>query len=231
MTVGVVVFPGSNCDHDAHFAFRNSLGVGARFIWHASDDLGDLDAVILPGGFSYGDYLRTGAIAKFSPVMAAVKRFAENGGPVLGICNGFQVLTEAGLLPGALVRNAGLKFVCRTVSLEVSSTDSPFTKSLQKGETLRLPVAHGEGCYIADASTLNELENEGRVVLRYRDNPNGSINAIAGIVNRERNVLGMMPHPERAADPLVGGIDGLAILRSLLSPQAFQSPVLAASHT
>jgi phosphoribosylformylglycinamidine synthase len=231
MTVGVVVFPGSNCDHDAFVAFRNSLGIDARFIWHDSDSLGDVDAVILPGGFSYGDYLRTGAIAKFSPVMGAVRRFAENGGPVLGICNGFQVLTEAGLLPGALVRNAGLKFVCRTVELEVSSTSSPFTKGFQKGEVLRLPVAHGEGCYIADAGTLNELETEGRVVLRYRDNPNGSSNGIAGIVNREGNVLGMMPHPERATDPLMGGTDGLAILRSVLSPEAFRSPLLAASHT
>ncbi len=231
MTVGVVVFPGSNCDHDAYHAFRSSLGTDARFIWHDSTSLGDVDAVILPGGFSYGDYLRTGAIAKFSPVMGAVKQFAENGGPVLGICNGFQVLTEAGLLPGALVRNAGLKFVCRTVELEISSTASPFTQSLQKGEILRLPVAHGEGCYIAEAATLEELESEGRVVLRYRDNPNGSVNDIAGIVNRERNVLGMMPHPERAADPLVGGTDGLAILRSLVSPQAFHSPLVAASHT
>src|SRR4051794_31014028 len=195
MTIGVVVFPGSNCDHDAYFAFRHTLGTEAKFIWHDSDSLGDVDAVILPGGFSYGDYLRTGAIAKFSPVMGAVKRFAENGGPVLGICNGFQVLTEAGLLPGALVRNAGLKFVCRTVPLEVSSTSSAFTQGLEKGQVLRLPVAHGEGCYIADAATLNELESEGRVVLRYRDNPNGSVNDIAGIVNRERNVLGMMPHP------------------------------------
>jgi len=231
MTVGVIVFPGSNCDHDAYFAFQHSLGIDARFIWHDSEGLGDVDAVILPGGFSYGDYLRTGAIAKFSPVMGAVRRFAESGGPVLGICNGFQVLTEAGLLPGALVRNAGLKFVCRTVPLEISSTASPFTHGFQKGEILRLPIAHGEGCYIADSATLDELEREDRVVLRYRENPNGSMNDIAGIVNRERNVLGMMPHPERAADPLVGGTDGLAILRSLLAPQAFYSPLLAASRT
>jgi phosphoribosylformylglycinamidine synthase subunit PurQ / glutaminase len=231
MTVGVVVFPGSNCDHDAYVAFRHSLGADARFIWHDSVSLGTVDAVILPGGFSYGDYLRTGAIAKFSPVMSAVRQFAQRGGPVLGICNGFQVLTEAGLLPGALVRNAGLKFVCRTVALQVSSTDSPFTEGLEKGETIQLPVAHGEGCYIADAATLEELEREGRVILRYRDNPNGSMNDIAGIVNRERNVLGMMPHPERAADPLVGGTDGLAILRSLLSPQKFHSALLATSHS
>jgi phosphoribosylformylglycinamidine synthase len=231
MTVGVVVFPGSNCDHDAYFAFRHSLGIGAQFIWHNSTSLGDLDAVILPGGFSYGDYLRTGAIAKFSPVMGAVKQFAGNGGPVLGICNGFQVLTEAGLLPGALVRNAGLKFVCRTVPVEISSTNSPFTQNSQKGQILRLPVAHGEGCYIADSATLHELEAEDRVVLRYRDNPNGSMNNIAGIVNRERNVLGMMPHPERAADPLVGGTDGLTILRSLISSLDFHSPLVATSRS
>ena len=231
MTVGVVVFPGSNCDHDAFYALWHSLAVEARFIWHDSVALGDVDAVILPGGFSYGDYLRTGAIAKFSPVMAAVKRFAENGGPVLGICNGFQVLTEAGLLPGALVRNAGLKFVCRTVPVEVSSTQSPFTQGLQKGDILRLPVAHGEGCYIADEQTLGELEREDRVVLRYRDNPNGSLNDIAGIVNRERNVLGMMPHPERAADALIGGTDGLAILQSLASSRNFSAPLLATSHS
>lgn len=220
MTVGVIVFPGSNCDHDAYYAFERSLGVNARFIWHDSFTVGDVDAVILPGGFSYGDYLRTGAIAKFSPVMAAVKRFAENGGSVLGICNGFQVLTEAGLLPGALVRNAGLKFVCRTVPVEVCTSDSPFTQSLQKGEILRLPVAHGEGCYIADNETLDELEKEDRVVLRYRDNPNGSMNDIAGIVNRERNVLGMMPHPERATEPLMGSSDGLLVLRSMLGALA-----------
>lgn len=221
------MFPGSNCDHDAYYAFRHSLGTEAQFIWHDSSTLGHVDAVILPGGFSFGDYLRTGAIAKFSPVMGAVKRFAENGGPVLGICNGFQVLTEAGLLPGALVRNAGLKFVCRTVPVEVSSTNSPFTQSAHKGAILRLPVAHGEGCYIADATTLQELESENRIVLRYRDNPNGSMNNIAGIVNRERNVLGMMPHPERAADSLVGGTDGITILRSLISALEFKSPLIA----
>jgi phosphoribosylformylglycinamidine synthase len=163
--------------------------------------------------------------------MGAVKQFAGNGGPVLGICNGFQVLTEAGLLPGALVRNAGLKFVCRTVPVEISSTNSPFTQNSQKGQILRLPVAHGEGCYIADSATLHELEAEDRVVLRYRDNPNGSMNNIAGIVNRERNVLGMMPHPERAADPLVGGTDGLTILRSLISSLDFHSPLVATSRS
>jgi phosphoribosylformylglycinamidine synthase subunit PurQ / glutaminase len=231
MTVGVVVFPGSNCDHDAYYAFEHSLGVESRFIWHDSAALGEVEAIILPGGFSYGDYLRTGAIAKFSPVMAAVRRFAENGGPVLGICNGFQVLTEAGLLPGALVRNAGLKFVCRTVPVEVSSTQSPFTHGMRKGDILRLPVAHGEGCYIADEQTLDELEREDRVVLRYLENPNGSVNDIAGIVNHERNVLGMMPHPERASDVLVGGTDGLSILQSLVSSRNFNSALLATSHS
>lgn len=217
MKAGVVVFPGSNCDHDAWYAVSRILGQKAEFVWHNASSLGDVDTVILPGGFAYGDYLRCGALAKFSPVMRAVKSFAQDGGLVLGICNGFQVLTESGLLPGALVRNAGLRFVCRTVPVEVTSADSPFTQAARKGEILRLPVAHGEGCYIADQRTLDELEAEDRVMLRYRDNPNGSMRDIAGIVNRERNVMGMMPHPERAADALVGGTDGLAILSSLVT--------------
>lgn len=217
MKVGIVVFPGSNCDHDAWYAVNGNLQQGAEFIWHESDSLGSVDAVILPGGFSYGDYLRTGVIAKFSPVMAAVKRFAKEGGPVLGICNGFQVLTEAGLLPGALVRNANLKFVCRTVPVEVVSANSPFTHDASKGQILQLPVAHGEGCYIADDSTLSELEAEDRIVLRYCDNPNGSLRNIAGILNKERNVMGMMPHPERASDTLMGNTDGLILLRSMLT--------------
>jgi phosphoribosylformylglycinamidine synthase subunit PurQ / glutaminase len=217
MKVGIVVFPGSNCDHDAWYAVNGNLQQQAEFIWHESDSLSSVDAVILPGGFSYGDYLRTGAIAKFSPVMAAVKRFAKEGGPVLGICNGFQVLTEAGLLPGALVRNANLKFVCRTVPVEVATVDSPFTHGAASGQILQLPVAHGEGCYIADDSTLDELEAEDRVVLRYRDNPNGSMRNIAGILNKERNVMGMMPHPERASDTLMGNTDGLVLLRSMLT--------------
>ncbi len=215
MKVGIVVFPGSNCDHDAWYAISENLHHQAEFIWHNSPSLGDIDAVILPGGFSYGDYLRCGAIAKFSPVMQAVRKFAGDGGPVLGICNGFQVLTEAGLLPGALVRNAELKFVCKTVGLEVATTDSPFTHSAGKGQVLRLPVAHGEGCYVADERTLEELEAEDRVALRYVENCNGSMRSIAGILNAGRNVMGMMPHPERAADPLMGNTDGLAILRSL----------------
>ncbi|HEX4809080.1 MAG TPA: phosphoribosylformylglycinamidine synthase subunit PurQ, partial [Bryobacteraceae bacterium] len=175
MKVGIVVFPGSNCDHDAWYAVSHNLKQEAELIWHDSSSLGDVDAVILPGGFSYGDYLRCGAIAKFSPVMRAVAQFAQDGGPVLGICNGFQVLTECGLLPGALVRNAGLKFVCRPVALEVTSTASPFTQQAQKGQILHLPVAHGEGCYVADDETLERLTAEDRIVLRYVDNPNGSL--------------------------------------------------------
>ncbi|MBV9761612.1 MAG: phosphoribosylformylglycinamidine synthase subunit PurQ [Acidobacteriaceae bacterium] len=216
MKVGIVVFPGSNCDHDAWYAVSANLRHDAEFIWHDSASLGGVDAVILPGGFSYGDYLRCGAIAKFSPVMRAVKEFAQAGGPVLGICNGFQVLTEAGLLPGALVRNANLKFVCRTVGVEIVSPDSPFTRKARRGQHLQLPVAHGEGCYIADEATLRQLESEDRISLRYVDNPNGSLRGIAGILNAQRNVMGMMPHPERAADPLMGSTDGLVILSSLI---------------
>jgi phosphoribosylformylglycinamidine synthase len=192
-------------------------------IWHDSPTLGDVDAVILPGGFAYGDYLRCGAIAKFSPVMQAVKRFAQEGGYVLGICNGFQVLTEAGLLPGALVRNASLKYVCRTVGLEVVSTNTPFTREAKKGQWLRLPVGHGEGCYVADEKTLDRLEAEDRVVLRYREAVNGSLRGIAGIVNEGRNVMGMMPHPERAASAILGNTDGLIILNSLLNAPSLQA--------
>ena len=216
MKFGVIVFPGSNCDHDAFYAVSGNLGQNAEFIWHESADLGDVDAVILPGGFSYGDYLRCGAIAKFSPVMQAVKRFAAEGGPVLGVCNGFQILVEAGLLPGALLRNRSLKFICRDVHLRVETTDSPFTRAAERGEILRIPVAHGEGCYYADERTLAELEDEDRVAFRYLDNPNGSLADIAGILSPERNVLGMMPHPERASDALMGSTDGLTIFHSLL---------------
>ncbi|HUB34545.1 MAG TPA: phosphoribosylformylglycinamidine synthase subunit PurQ [Bryobacteraceae bacterium] len=216
MKFGVIVFPGSNCDHDAFYAVSGNLGQKAEFIWHESADLGDVDAVILPGGFSYGDYLRCGAIAKFSPVMQAVKRFAAEGGPVLGVCNGFQILVEAGLLPGALLRNRSLKFICRDVHLRVETTDSPFTRAAERGEILRIPVAHGEGCYYADERTLAELEDEDRVAFRYLDNPNGSLADIAGILSPERNVLGMMPHPERASDALMGSTDGLTIFHSLL---------------
>ena len=222
MKVGVVVFPGSNCDHDAWHAVNNVLGHKAEFVWHDSASLGDLDAVILPGGFSYGDYLRCGAIAKFSPVMNAVRRFAADGGLVLGVCNGFQILVESGLLPGALIRNQGLKFICREVRLRVETTNSPFTGGARVGQVLRMPIAHGEGCYVADEHTLDELEREDRVALRYLDNPNGSMRDIAGILNRERNVMGMMPHPERAAEPLMGSADGLVLLQSLVNAPVLQ---------
>ncbi|MBI1789049.1 MAG: phosphoribosylformylglycinamidine synthase subunit PurQ [Acidobacteria bacterium] len=215
MRFGVIVFPGSNCDHDAWYAVQNNLGQPAEFIWHRSPSLGQVDAVILPGGFSYGDYLRCGAIAKFSPVMEAVRRFAAAGGPVLGICNGFQILVETGLLPGALMRNAGLRFVCKRVRLRVETTRSPFTSEAEKGQVLTFPVAHGECRYVADERTLDELEAEDRVALRYLDNPNGSLRDIAGILNRERNVMGLMPHPERVTEPLMGSNDGLTIFRSM----------------
>ena len=216
MKFGVIVFPGSNCDHDALYATSAVLGQKAEYIWHDSPSLGSVDAVILPGGFAYGDYLRCGAIAKFSPVMQAVKRFATDGGLVLGICNGFQILVEAGLLPGALIRNAGLKFVCRDVHLRVETVNSPFTNAAEKGEILRVPIAHGEGCYYADDRTLDELQAEDRIAFRYLDNPNGSLRDIAGVLSRRRNVMGMMPHPERAAEPLMGSTDGLTVFESML---------------
>jgi phosphoribosylformylglycinamidine synthase len=217
MRFGVVVFPGSNCDHDAWYACSQNLGHSAEFIWHDSSALGDVDAVILPGGFSYGDYLRCGAIAKFSPVMTAVKQFAERGGLVLGICNGFQILIESGLLPGALLRNRDLRFVCRDVTLRIETANSPFTCAAKKGQTIRVPVAHGEGCYFADDATLDQLERDDRVIVRYLDNPNGSLRDIAGICNEGRNVMGMMPHPERAADTLLGSTDGRVILESMIA--------------
>ena len=216
MKFGVIVFPGSNCDHDAFYAIGNNLGQQAEFIWHDSDTLGDVDAVVLPGGFSYGDYLRCGAIAKFSPVMRAVKRFAADGGLVLGVCNGFQILTEAGLLPGALIRNRGLKFICRELRLRAGTTNSPFTSAASKDQVLRMPIAHGEGCYFADERTLDELVAEDRIAFRYIDNANGSLREIAGVLNRERNVMGMMPHPERATEPLMGSSDGLVVFDSML---------------
>jgi phosphoribosylformylglycinamidine synthase subunit PurQ / glutaminase len=216
MKFGVIVFPGSNCDHDAFWAASHVLGQPAEFIWHDATRLGDVDAVILPGGFAYGDYLRCGAIAKFSPVMKAVRKFAAEGGLVLGICNGFQILVEAGLLPGALIRNRGLKFICREVFLRPGTTDSPFTCAAENDRNYRLPIAHGEGCYFADERTLAELEAEGRVAFRYVHNPNGSLRDIAGVLNRERNVMGMMPHPERASEPLMQSSDGLVVFQSLL---------------
>jgi phosphoribosylformylglycinamidine synthase len=220
MRFGVVVFPGSNCDHDAWYAVSQNLGHEAELLWHDSPSLGNVDAVILPGGFAYGDYLRCGAIAKFSPVMGAVRRFSREGGLVLGICNGFQILVESGLLPGALIRNRGLKFICRPVRLRTETTNSPFTSGARKGQVLTVPIAHGEGCYYADDATLDRLEAEDRVVFRYLDNPNGSLRDIAGILNEGRNVLGMMPHPERAADPLMGSTDGLVVLESMAAALA-----------
>ncbi len=215
MKFGVVVFPGSNCDHDCWYAASQSLGYPTEMIWHDSTSLGDVDAVILPGGFAYGDYLRCGAIAKFSPVMTAVKRFAADGGLVAGICNGFQILVESGLLPGALLRNRGLKFICRQVDLRVETAASPFTAGAVKGQILRMPIAHNEGCYYADEKTLDQLEAEDRVLLRYVDNPNGSLRNIAGVLNPQRNVMGMMPHPDRACDTLMGSTDGRLILASM----------------
>ncbi len=223
MKFGVVVFPGSNCDHDAWFATTQNLGQQAEFLWHDSQDLKGADAIILPGGFSYGDYLRCGAIARFSPIMDAVRRFAQQGGPVMGFCNGFQILCEAGLLPGALLRNAGMKFICRPVELEVATTNSPFTNELSPRQHLTIPIAHGEGCYQAEESVLDQLEADDRVAFRYVDNPNGSARSIAGILSAGRNVLGMMPHPERATDPLMGSTDGRLIFNSLISAYALTS--------
>jgi phosphoribosylformylglycinamidine synthase len=222
----VVVFPGSNCDHDAMFAVKNVLGEpDTSFVWHKEESIGkDVDLVILPGGFSYGDYLRTGAIARFSPVMKDVIRFANGGGTVLGICNGFQVLCESGLLPGVLIRNESLKFVCKEVFLKVENDQTRFTTELHSGQTIRIPIAHGEGNYIAEPDVIAELEANNQIVFRYSDadgnvtrsvNPNGALNNIAGIVNKEGNVLGMMPHPERACESILGSADGLAIFKSL----------------
>jgi len=220
MRFGVVVFPGSNCDHDAWYAASANLGQQAEFLWHDERSLGQADVVILPGGFSYGDYLRCGAIAKFSPVMQSVKEFANAGGLVAGFCNGFQILVESGLLPGALLRNAGMKFVCDQPILTVETVDSPFTRNATLGQRLQLPVAHGEGNYTADERTLDMLEAEDRIVVRYADDINGSARRIAGILNAERNVMGMMPHPERACDPLMGSVDGRVIFESILATLA-----------
>jgi phosphoribosylformylglycinamidine synthase len=224
MKFGVVIFPGSNCDHDAYHVVSKVIGQPVDFIWHKEQEINGYDAIILPGGFSYGDYLRTGAIARFSPVMKAVKDFSHDGGIVLGICNGFQILCEAGLLPGALLRNRDLKFVCEHVNIRVERADTPFTSGYQNGQILSVPVAHGEGNYFCDAATMAELESQNRIIFRYCDsggavtdesNPNGSLNNIAGITNREGNVLGMMPHPERASESALGCKDGRALFLSL----------------
>jgi phosphoribosylformylglycinamidine synthase len=213
--VGVVVFPGSNCEHDVVSVLRG-IGARAELIWHGATELGGVDAVVLPGGFAHGDYLRPGALARFSPIMPALSDFARSGGPVLGICNGFQILTEAGLLPGALQKNRGLKFVCAPADLRVSSCRSVATAGATPGQVLRIPINHFEGNFTCDAETLARLHDEDRVVLRYVDNPNGSVDDIAGVCNREGNVVGLMPHPERASSDLLGSSDGLVLLRSLL---------------
>ena len=226
MRFGIVTFPGSNCDYDAHHAITDQLGETAVYLWHKAHDLEGSDVIILPGGFSYGDYLRAGAIARFSPIMQEVAEHAKRGGPVIAICNGFQIACEAGLLPGALLRNASLKFVGDIVILRTEQCDTLFTHRYTPGQLLRMPVAHGDGRYTADDDTLDRLEQEGRVVFRYADasgattaeaNPNGSMRSIAGIVSAEGNVLGLMPHPERAVDPLLGSGDGLALFQSLLA--------------
>ncbi len=229
MKFGVVVFPGSNCDHDAYHVVSKHVGQPVDFIWHKETDLSSYDAVIIPGGFSYGDYLRAGALAKFSPVMNSITEFARQGRFVLGICNGFQILCEAGLLPGALVRNRELHFICDHVFVRIETSDTPYTHELQRGATLRLPIAHAEGNYTCDGETLAELQREDRIVFRYCDargetseaaNSNGSRDFIAGICNRERNVLGLMPHPERACEDLLGSTDGSPIFRSFTATLA-----------
>jgi len=229
MKFGVIIFPGSNCDHDAYWAISEVARQPVTFLWHDSPDLQGCDAIIVPGGFAYGDYLRTGAIAKFSPVMESVCKFAADGGLVLGICNGFQILCEAGLLPGALLRNAGLKYVCKPVHIRVESTNTPYTQQLTRGEVLEIPIGHMEGNYFCDESTLAELKEQGRIIFRYTTpsgkvtaeaNPNGSLENIAGICNEGRNVLGMMPHPERASEPELGMTDGAKIFHSLVAAMA-----------
>ncbi|HMV48551.1 MAG TPA: phosphoribosylformylglycinamidine synthase subunit PurQ [Blastocatellia bacterium] len=224
MKFGVVIFPGSNCDHDTYHVISKVVGQPVDFIWHKEQDIDRFDAIILPGGFSYGDYLRSGAIARFSPVMRSVTEFARDGGLVLGICNGFQILCETGLLPGALLRNRDLKFICEHVNIRVESNQTPFTAAYAPGQVLSVPIAHGEGNYFCDPQTLNELESEGRIIFRYCDaagqvtdeaNPNGSLNNIAGIRNREGNVMGLMPHPERASESVLGCNDGRAVFLSM----------------
>ena len=224
MKFGVIIFPGSNCDHDSYYAVHAAAGQPAAMLWHESTDLQDCDAIIVPGGFAYGDYMRTGAIAKFAPIMQSVKKFAAQGGLVIGICNGFQILCEAGLLPGALMRNAGLKYICKQVYLRTEATDTPFTHNLAQGEVLQIPIGHMEGNYYCDESTLSDLQKNARIVFRYSTpdgeitpeaNPNGSLDNIAGICNESRNVLGMMPHPDRSSEAMLGSADGLKIFQAL----------------
>jgi phosphoribosylformylglycinamidine synthase len=224
MKFGVLVFPGSNCDHDTYNVIREVLGEQATMLWHASTDLESCDAIVVPGGFAYGDYLRTGAIAKFSPIMGSVKQFAASGGLVLGICNGFQILTEAGLLPGALMKNASHQYICKQVHLKVETTDSAFTQLLTEGDVLRMPVGHMEGNYFCDADTLAELKHQDRIAFRYGNaegltaaehNLNGSLENIAGVLNEGRNVLGLMPHPDRSSEALLGSADGLKLFQGM----------------
>jgi phosphoribosylformylglycinamidine synthase subunit PurQ / glutaminase len=225
--VGVVLFPGTNCELDVAWAVEQ-LGADSEMLWHADATVRDVDAVVIPGGFAHGDYLRTGAIARFSPVMNAVTEFAASGGPVVGICNGFQVLTEAGLLPGALQKNVGLTFICQTVELRVETSASVLTGLASPGDVLRVPINHFEGNYVCDPDTLRRLRGEDRVVLRYVDNPNGSLDDIAGIANETGNVVGLMPHPERASDAMIGSDDGVVLLRSLLAAAADTRTALSA---
>lgn len=229
MKFGVLQFPGSNCDQDAYYAVRDVLKLPVQYLWHQDTGLAGSDVILVPGGFSYGDYLRCGAIANFSPIMTAVKDFARRGGLVVGICNGFQILCEAGLLPGALMRNRGLRFICRHVHIRVESAATPFTSSGVQGQVLRIPIAHADGNYVCDDATLGELQRNEQIVFRYcaadgrmdpAANPNGSLDAIAGVCNRERNVLGLMPHPERADEAVLGSTDGLVLLRSLVASLA-----------
>ncbi len=224
MKFGVLVFPGSNCDHDTYNVLSSVMGETATYLWHASDDLQGCDAILVPGGFAYGDYLRTGAIARFAPIMQSVRRFAANGGLVMGICNGFQILCEAGLLPGALMRNQNQRYLCRTLHLRTETTASPFTHALAQGEVLRMPIGHMEGNYFCDEATLRSLRDDGRVAFRYstasgettlESNPNGSLDNIAGVLSEGRNVLGMMPHPDRSSEALLGSADGLKLFQSL----------------
>ncbi len=235
MRFSVIVFPGSNCDEDAYHAAKDVLGEQAEYVWHKDADLKGADAVVLPGGFAHGDYLRTGAMARFSPIMRAVEAFARRGGPVLGICNGFQVLLEAGLLPGAMLRNRGLKFLCEHVHVRVEQTDTPFTSACRRGQVLRLPIAHGEGNYFAEPDVILRLEQNRQVIFRYTNaagevtdeaNPNGSAAAIAGLCNEARNVVGLMPHPERACESILGSADGLVIFESVV--QSIKSGALVA---
>ena len=236
MNFGVLQFPASNCDQDALHVLKNVMGHSARFIWHKEASLGDVDAIVIPGGFSYGDYLRTGAIARFSPVMGAVQTFAANGGIVLGICNGFQILCEAGLLPGALIRNRSLQFRCEHVFIRTETTDSPFTNQIPTGKLLRVPIAHGEGCYFADEETLAKLKANNQILWRYvnaqseateASNPNGSLDNIAGICNESQNVVGLMPHPERASEAILGCADGRLIFESLIHALEKRKPAPA----